>query len=92
MQLWRPYGVAGGLPPARFEHAGADSGAALLLAGALDLLDGYGVHLHPQVDAAVELGAAGKVQTQHQRTIGPLRREGLGLLLAQTLAGGTEMF
>ena len=40
----------------------------------------------------VELGAVGKVQTQHQRTIGPLRREGLGLLLAQTLAGGAEMF
>ena len=60
----------------------------------LCLIEEAGVqHLvHPQVDAAVELGAIGKVQTQHQRTIGPLRREGLGFLLAQTLAGGPEMF
>ena len=60
----------------------------------LCLIEEAGVqHLvHPQVDAAVELGAIGKVQTQHQRTIGPLRREGLGFLLAQTLAGGAEMF
>ena len=43
----------------------------------LCLIEEAGVqHLvHPQVDAAVELGAIGKVQTQHQRTIGPLRRE-----------------
>ena len=60
----------------------------------LCLIEETGVqHLvHPQVDAAVELGAIGKVQPQHQRTIGTLQWEGLGLLLAQTLAGGTEMF
>ena len=60
----------------------------------LCLIEEAGVqHLvHPQVDAAVELGAIGKVQTQHQRMIGPLRRERLGFLLAQTLAGGAEMF
>ena len=31
--------------------------------------------VHPPVDAVVELGAVRKVQSQHQRTIGPLRRE-----------------
>ena len=47
--------------------------------------------VHPQVDAAVELGAVGEIQPQHQRTIGPLGREGLGFLFTQTLAGGAEV-
>ena len=48
--------------------------------------------VHPPVDAGVKLGAVRKIQPQHQRAVGPLRREGSCLLFAQLFAGGTVVF
>ena len=48
--------------------------------------------VHPQVDAAVKIGAVREVQPENKAAVGAFRRQGIRLLLTEFFAGGAIVF